>query len=330
MKRKGNLFNKIVEFENLSVGAYKAFRGKSWSKEVIDFRNEFCSNIQEIRGQLLSGTFLFGNYHKFIIYEPKKREICAAPLRQRIVHHAIMNICHDTFDRHLIFDSYASRPGKGTHRAIHRLKDKMQSFKYYAKLDIRKFFDSVDHGVLKELLGGLFKDTRLLIMFNSVIDSYGDCKGLPIGNLTSQYFANHYLSSLDHFMMEKIKVSFYIRYMDDVVLLSDDRIILKEWVSEYVKYSNERLKLKVKPVMIGRTCCGIQFLGYKVYGNRIIMNGKGKRRFKKNISMLGKLYSKCRISQSEYSNRLFSILAYAKFADSHKFRTSLGLNVVEL
>ncbi|MDE5773686.1 MAG: RNA-directed DNA polymerase [Muribaculaceae bacterium] len=330
MKRTGKIFHKIIEIENLAIAAHKAFRGKSGSNDVIDFRKEFMLKIQEIREQLLSGSFNFGNYRKFTIFEPKKREICAASLTQRIVQHAIMNVCHNMFDRHLIFDSYASRPGKGSHLAILRLKEKMATFKYFAKLDIKKFFDSVDHSILKSLLIKLFKDVELLALFNKIIDSHGTGKGLPIGNLTSQYFANHYLSALDHYMKEVIKVPVYIRYMDDVVMLSNDKIILKNWVSEYVKYANEKLRLQVKPVLIGRTCTGINFLGYKVHVKRIIMNGKGKRRFKKNLSMLMRLYANCMITETEYSNRLMSCLAYAKFADSHKFRTSLGLNVIEL
>lgn len=330
MKRKGNLFYKIVDLDNLSLAAHKAFLGKSDLTEVVKFRGDFLGNLYLIRDELTSGDFKFGDYHKFIIYEPKKREICAAPLKQRIVHHAIMNICHDIFDKHLIFDSYASRPGKGSHKAIMRLKGRMVSYKYYAKLDIRKFFDSIDHYILKTLLYRLFKDERLLIVFDKIIDSYGQGKGLPIGNLTSQYFANHYLSTLDHYMKEVIKVPFYIRYMDDVVILSNDRIELKRLVSEYVKYANEQLRLDVKPSLIGRNCSSIPFLGYKVFRDRIMMNGKGKRRFKKNIVNLGNLYNKSLITEKEYSDRITAVLAYAKFADSHKFRDRFRMNVIEL
>ena len=131
-------------------------------------------------------------------------------------------------------------------------------------------------------------------------------------------------------MKEVIKVPFYIRYMDDVVMLSNDRIEVKRLVSEYVKYANEQLILDVKPALIGRNCSGIPFLGYKIFRDRIMMNGKGKRRFKKNVVKLEKLYRKSLITEKEYSDRLTSVLAYAKFADSHKFRTRFGMNVIEL
>ncbi len=323
MKRVGDLFNSIIEIENLAFAAHKAFRGKSLTNEVKIFRQDFLHNIFVLREELLNGNILIGNYHKFLIYEPKERLICAAPLKQRIIHHAIMNVCHDIFERNLIYDCYASRPGKGIHKAINRVKENIPKYKYYAKLDVRKFFDSINHDVLKVLLRRLFKDNKLLNIFDLIIDSYGTDKGLPIGNLTSQYFANYYLSPLDHFIKEEVKVPLYLRYMDDVVILDKDYIHLKQTIKKYCRYAEKILLLHIKPPIIGRTCNGVAFLGYKIYGQRILMNGKGKRRYMKMIKILGTLFKKSIISEKEYSSRIQSYLAYACFADSYKFRKNL-------
>lgn len=333
MKRAGNLFDSISSLSNLALAAHKAFRGKSETNEVKIFRKDFLHNINLLRTDLIRGNFTIGNYHKFVIYEPKERIICAAPIKQRILHHAIMNVCHPVFERNLIYDSYASRPGKGTHKAIKRLKEKIMGYKYYAKLDVRKFFDSINHVILKRLLRRLFKDEQLLCLFDAIINSYGVECGLPIGNLTSQYFANYYLSPLDHFMKEDAKALFYIRYMDDVIILDKEIGRLKQLTKIYCEYAQNELKLCIKPPIIGRVCNGVPFLGYKIFPHNILMNGKGKRRFIKGVKLIDHLFNKSIISEKEYSTRIASYLSYACFADSHKFRKRLlknWINVKEL
>lgn len=323
MKRKGQLIEKIAETENILLAIHKAFRGKSDTAAVLSFRRSIFEHVHELQNQLQSGKVDVGRYHKFIIYEPKKRVICAAPLAQRVLHHALMNVCHDVFDRQLISDCYASRPGKGTHAAIKRVQSKMGSYKYFAKLDVRKFFDSIDHEVLRSHLMRIFKDKKLLDIFSQIIGSYGEGKGVPIGNLTSQYFANYYLSPLDHYMKEVQRADFYVRYMDDVIMLGNDKSKVRDWISSYQAYAETTLKLQIKPPVIGRTCHGIPFLGYKVYSGRILMNGKGKRRFRKHLKLLNSLYNESRISEQEYADRLLSVMAYAEFADSRRFREKL-------
>lgn len=219
MKRVGCLIEKIADFDNLALAAYKAFRHKRKSSEIIDYQNHLYENLNNLRCQILSGEIRVGGYRQFTIFEPKERKICAAPLCQRILHHAIMNVCHPYFDNNQIFDSYASRPGKGVHKAVLRVKQFSRNNRYFVKLDFKKYFDSIDHAILKTLLNRIFKDPQLLLIFNIIIDSYDmNGKGIPIGNLTSQYFANYYLSGLDHRMKEVIKIRCYVRYMDDVVI----------------------------------------------------------------------------------------------------------------
>lgn len=276
-------------------------------------------NINSIREQLLSGDLKHWKYHKFVVYEPKKRIISAAPIEQRVIQHALMNICHSVFERFQIFDSYASRPGKGTHKAVLRLKEKVGRFRFFVKLDVKKYFDSVNHDVLRTLLEKIIKDVQILRIFYTIIESHGKKEGLPIGNLTSQYFANYYLAYLDHYMKEVVKAPFYIRYMDDVVMLNEDKIELRKLVNEYINYANQKLKLQIKPPIIGRSCKGVDFLGYKVYKDKIMIGGRGKKRFRKNLKKTDALFEKSQISENGYRSRLSAIIGYAQFADSEKF-----------
>ncbi len=220
MRRQGNLIDKIANIENLQLAYYKAQKGKAEKTKVFNFGKQLQANLQKLQQQILSGCVETGNYNYFTIYDPKKRLICAASFEQRVLHHALMNICHLYFERSQIFESYASRIGKGTYAALDKARRFNKRYKWFLKLDFRKYFDSLDHIVLKSQLNRLFKDRQLLNIFSSIIDSYcvGSGKGVPIGNLTSQYFANHYLSQADHYMKEIVNIPAYTRYMDDVIL----------------------------------------------------------------------------------------------------------------
>ncbi|MBD5232849.1 MAG: hypothetical protein HDS65_01585 [Bacteroidales bacterium] len=324
MKRAGHLFESIADLDNLLLAAYKAFRRKSLVKEVRVYRENLIPNLLELQSAMFEGRVATGNYRQFVIREPKERMISAAPIEQRILHHAIMNICHDIFDRQLIHDSFATRPGNGTHKAVLRLREKAKDYRCYAKLDFRKFFDSIDHEVMRIRLRRIIKDKRLLHLLDSIVLSYGsDGKGVPIGNLTSQYFANYYLSGLDHYMKEVVGVPFYIRYMDDVIMLDNDPSRLKEHVRRYIEYSSANLNLTTKPPILGRTCHGVPFLGYKVFHDRIMLGGKGKRRFRRNLLKLDRLLFKGKIDEQEYASRLGCNVAHVSFADSLKFRRSV-------
>ena len=248
MKRAGNLTERIASLDNLYLAFAKACRGKQRKTEVQLFRRSFDANMAELRAEILSGNVRVGDYHYFTIHDPKERVICAAPFRERVLHHALMNVCHDYFDRSLINDTYATRPGKGVYSALDKAVLAASRYEYMVKLDFRKYYDSISHDILKQKLDRKFKDKRLLAIFHQIIDSYHADTGfgLPIGNLTSQYFANAYLSEFDHWAKECLHVPIYIRYMDDIVIFHKDKKRLHEALDKIKEYLDKNLKLEVK------------------------------------------------------------------------------------
>ena len=211
---------RIASLENLHEAFLRAARGKACKRAVIDFRSRLDEHLKEMSRQLLDGTFQFGRYHFFTVCDPKRRTICAASFPERVAFHAMMRICHPVFDDFQIYDSYASRIGKGTYKALERARHFSRCYQWFAKLDVCKYFDSISHEVLLGQLCRLIKDSQLLLYFRDLLATYEveEGRGLPIGNLTSQYFANHYLAVADHYAKEQLKVPAMVRYMDDLLL----------------------------------------------------------------------------------------------------------------
>lgn len=324
MKRIGNLFDGIVAVENLESACLKAFRGKNSSARVIELREKLTDYVSNLHKRLIDGEVAFGKYRRFIIHEPKCREISAPSLEEMIVQHAVMNVCHPHFERKYIYHSYASRPGKGIHLAVKTVLNKTSGYKWYVKLDIKKFFDSVDHNILKCMLFKMFKDIRLLQILYSIIDSYevDKEKGLPIGNLTSQYFANLYMTAVDRYMLNVSGAHAYCRYMDDVVFMDNDKATLKLLILKYIKYCKDKLHLKVKQPVIGRTADGLNFLGYRISPGRLTLNGKSKRRFRSKLIRSYKRNVAGKLSDAEIFSKIESLIAFTRHASTMNFRKS--------
>lgn len=322
MKRIGFLVEKIADKDNLLLAFYKAKRGKQFKKEVISFGNDLDSNINKLHDEIIKGRVSVGKYHCFTITDPKKRNIYAASFDERVLHHAIMNVCHQYFERNLISDTYATRIDKGVYKALDKAIVASKRYKYVAKLDYRKYFDTISHNVLKEKLTKIFKDKRLHDIFSQIIDTYSvnEGEGIPIGNLTSQYFANYYLSSLDHYIKEELKVPIYIRYMDDMLLFDNDREKIRKNVDLVKEYSNERLKLSLKTPIIKQTDKTISFLGYKIGCNIVLLNSRSRNRFYKKILKYDKFLSNGIWSDKEYQLHILPLIAFVKYAYTKKMR----------
>jgi len=322
MKRAGNLMDSICDYENLNEAFYRAARGKTGKKEVRSFRMSLDEKLRHIGDKLSDGSFEFGKYHFFSIYDPKPRLICAASFDERVAFHAMMRICHPVFDNYQIFDSYASRIDKGTYKALERSVNFSRKYKWFLKLDVCKYFDSIDHEVLYGQLCRIFKDKTLLHLFRNLIDSYREKegKGLPIGNLTSQYFANHYLSLADHYAKEKLRIRAMVRYMDDMLFFSDEKERLIYVWSHYVNYLSDVLKLSLHEPVINTTRRGIPFLGYVVRASSLRLNSASRQRFRKKMKTLERQWYLGNISDWKYRQRLQSMYSFIEHADSEHFK----------
>lgn len=325
MKRKGHLIESVAEMDNLLLAYHKARKGKTDKASVLAFGKNLQENLKKLQKQLLAGEIEAGNYHFFTIYDPKKRQICAAPFVQRVLHHALMNVCHPCFEKVQTADSYASRIGKGTYAALYRAQENSRRCAWFLKLDFRKYFDSIHHDVLRQQLCRMFKDERLLRIFDQIIDNYSTepGRGVPIGNLTSQYFANHYLASADHYAKEILRLPEYIRYMDDMVLWHHDKEALLEAGYRYKDLTETHLKLTLKPFCLNTCERGLPFLGYVAYPDRIMLALKSRRRFRQKMRKFNALLQQGLWSQKEYQRHIEPLTAFTSHADAKAFRLKI-------
>lgn len=311
----------ILHFDNLRNAFLKAARGKTEKETVKDFRHSLDERLEEIAKKLSDASFEFDHYHFFTIYDPKKRLICAAPFPARVVFHALMNVCEPVFERWQIYDSYACRKGKGTYKAIERAKFYAGKYQWFVKLDVKKFFDSINHDVLKQSLSRLFKEPLLLRILADIVDSHGSSsgQGLPMGNLTSQFFANHYMAMADHYAKEHLKVCAMVRYMDDVLFFHNDKEELKMLATEFETFLSEALRLQLHPSVLNRTAMGIPYLGYVIYKNRIRLNQRSRKRFKRKVAELDEAWQTGRMDEHECVERMQAAIAFIHKADARNF-----------
>ena len=319
MKRVGKLFEEICCIQNLHEAYYKASKNKRLTAGYIHFRKNAEKNLAFLRQLLLDGKYKHGKYRHFTITDPKQRLISAATFSDRVIHHAIMNVLEPVFERQFIFHTYACRKGKGTHAAARYAFKCAKSSAYFLKLDVKKYFDSIDHAVLKYLLCRIIKDARCLSLLFCVIDSYkvsfgGDAasereKGLPIGNLTSQFFANFYLSLLDHFVLEKLKPKAYVRYMDDIVIFDDSLLRLKQIFKDVEIFCSEKLVLSIKMPVFGKCRNGVPFLGWKLSSKDIQILKKTRLRMKQKLLLIETELSAGKISLEKACERAKSVYA---------------------
>ncbi len=321
MKRANHLLEGIIDPENLRIAFWKASKGKRHAAEVLAYQHKLDQNLSRLRDQIISGKVIVGDYRFFKIYEPKERQICASAFSEQVLHHGLMNICHPYFERVQIYDSYASRKEKGTYAALKRAQKFTHTHKWYLKLDVKKFFASVHHEVIKSQLERMFKEGHLLGVFEKIIDSFEELpqRGVPIGNLTSQYFANNYLAGLDHFIKEQLRIKAYVRYMDDMILWHDEKGKLEEALHAIEQYININLKCDLKPISLNQTKLGLSFLGYRIFPFYTQLTQQSKQRFIKKMRILEHNYETGFWNEANCQRRALSLLAFVKHADTQPF-----------
>ena len=334
-KYKNIYFDKICSFDNLLLAYKKARKGKRNRAEVQDFEFNYEKIIFDIQEKLLNRNYQFDDYRIFTVYEPKERLISSAPFNDRVVHHAICNIIEPYLDKAMISDTYACRKGKGTHKALEKASKLLKTHKYILKLDIKKFFFTIDHKILLTELSKKIKDGYLLELIEKLLSTYitdinyyynieNDSllevmrkRGLPIGNLTSQLFANFYLNPLDRFIKEELGFSSYIRYMDDTLIFSNNKKELQEAKTkiELLLEKKYRLKINKKKSCIITQNNGIKYLGFHLYKyNRRILQ-ENLDRFKKRFIIKSKKYQNGDI---EFDNILCSLNSWIGFKGKKK------------
>jgi retron-type reverse transcriptase len=321
MKRRSNLFDEACSYYNIREAFLKAIRGKRSSVEVILFCRNINDNLEKVRQRMLSDTVEWGPYRSFIITDPKTRVISAAPLEDRIIHHALVNLLEPVFERQFIYHTYACRNGRGTHAAVRYAFSRCKAQPYFLKLDVRKYFDSIDHIVLKRLLARIIKDERMVLMLFGIIDSYHTTEGagVPIGNLTSQFFANLYLSGMDHVILERLRPKGYVRYMDDFVLWDSDKARLKTMLESVERYAADNLRLVLKPPVLGSTLQGVPFLGFRIRSGGIYLLRKSKQRIITRMRSIHAAFAAGSISEETVTERITSVHAAVLLARARSF-----------
>jgi retron-type reverse transcriptase len=323
MKRHGQLMPKIADVENLRLAFWKAAKGKRGKADCRVFQERLDENLAALGAELLAGDVPVGDYHYFKVHDPKERLICAATFRERVLHHALMNVCEPILERAAVFDSYACRKGKGRMLAVARAQSYARTHRWFLKMDIRKYFDSIHQATLRELLGRKFKDPLLLGVFDRILASYHTTpgRGLPIGNLTSQHLANFFLGPLDRFLKEELRSVAYVRYMDDFVVWGWSGSELRAVCERVRAFLAAELKLELKSnTAINRTEFGMDFLGYRLFPGTVRLARRSKVRFMRKFRRYEAAQRCGRWSELLLQQRMQALLAFVMPAESGAFR----------
>ena len=349
MKRHGRLFGRLVSFENLLGAAQDSRRGKRLKPNTARFDFNLEHELLTLQRDLLAHTYRPGPYHTFTIREPKTRLISAAPYRDRVVHHALCRVIEPIFERTFVKDSYACRVGKGTHLAVEEFQRHARRYPYVLKCDIAKYFPSIDHALLFDLLARKLKDQEVLWLIRTIIEASNEqesvCrhfegddlftpltrrKGIPIGNLTSQFFANVYLDGFDHFLKEELRCRAYLRYCDDFVVFGDDKAglwAIKEAMGEYL--ARLRLTLHPRKCHVLPTRNGVDFLGYRVWPTHRRLRATTAKRCIRRLRGKARHCLEGTLPAERFLQSLASWLGLALHADTYGLRRAVMRNLVE-
>lgn len=359
-KQIKNIYETLYSYENLYEAYLNARKNKRFRDEVLEFSFNLEEKLMEISYELKRHTYKISGYREFFVYEPKKRLVMALPFKDRVVQWGIYQLLNPIFDRTYIFDSYGCRVGKGSHKAVERLQywlkqvGKREEKYYFLKLDISKYFYRVNHEVLINLLKRKIKDEELLELLKKIITYDGTIfglklngsadnpedrvpnRGMPIGNLTSQMFANLYLNELDQYCKRQLSIKYYVRYMDDIIILSNDKDKLHEYKSLIESFIENKLDLNLNnKTAIRPITLGIEFVGYKIWPTHIKVRKSTVLRMKRRIKYVVKQYNKNQLPFEKVNATVQSYMGILKHCNSYRLQNKifdsyiLGPNNVE-
>ena len=325
-----DIYESMCSIENLLQAYQRARRANPQSKEVLSFGYDLEANVLALHSELIRGRYQHGSYREFIVNDSKRRLIKAATFRDRVVHQAVYAALEPTFERSFIFDSYACRKGKGTHAALERLESWIvhSSEKYVLACDISKFFASVDHVRLTALIARRVRDVRMYGLCRIIIESVQDKTGvgIPIGNLTSQLFANIYMNELDQYAKHTLKARHYIRYMDDFLIFGDESKALHRTKETIATFLGEQLGLTLHPkkAVVFPVSTGVNFLGYRVFQHHRRLRPSTVHRFVARVKRQQILLASGVLAPETFAAGLRSWSAYADKAASRGLKRSLA------
>lgn len=338
-KTYNNLYPEIYSFDNLHAAYLRARRGKRDRIEVQRFELDLEGSLIQLQNELIWGMYKTGAYRKFTVTEPKERIVAALPFRDRVVQHAIVGVIEPIWERRFIADSYACRPGKGTHKGADRAQAMLRQVKREhgnvctLKADISKFFYNIDHGIVKTLIRRRIRCRRTLALIDEIVDSTaapGDARpvGLPIGNLTSQLFANVYLHELDEFAKHGLREKHYMRYMDDFCVVHHDKAHLHKVRAQMERFLWDRLRLKtnaktqVFPVATWRGHA-LDFLGYRIWPTHRRLRKSSIGRITRALRRMQRQYRDGRTNLQRIGMSVASWLAHASHAETFGLRKTI-------
>lgn len=345
MKTYCDLFDSFVDFGNLYQAWRQAAKGKRGRAAAATFELGLADELVALQTALRDGTWRPGAYRSFRIRDPKPRLVSAAPFADRVVHHALCNVIGPIFERTFIGDSYANRVGKGTHAALDRAQALARRYRYVLQCDVREYFPSIDHAILEAMLCAKLRDERLCRVIRLILDGGagildaeytpryfpGDDlfavnrpRGLPIGNLTSQIWANIYLNVLDQYVKRELRCPAYLRYVDDFLLFSDDKRVLWAW-KDAVRACLGKLRLTLHEVesTVYPVDAGIPFLGFRIYPTRRRLKRRNGVYFQRRLRRYYRAYAQGDMELDEMKQRVRGWVAHAEQGDTHALRRSL-------
>ncbi len=346
MKTHKHLYPKITAFDNLYTAFRKAARGKRSRPDVATFEFDAERQLVALQSELQAQTYRPGPYFNFQVYDPKPRLISAAPFRDRVVHHALCQVIEPLFERRFIHDTYACRVGKGTHAALDRAQQFARRYPYVLQCDLQHFFPSMDHELLRTQLARVIADPQVLWLAGLILNSGasihrtanetpdyfpGDnlfsanrSRGLPIGNLTSQFWANVYLNPLDHFIKRELKCPAYVRYVDDVLLFAEDKPTLHRWRAAVMEFAASlRLRLHEQRAVVYPTRTGLPFLGWRLYPDHRRLKRRNGVAFQRRLAALLTTFAAGEIEWADVNASVQSWIAHVAHGDTWGLRQSL-------
>jgi hypothetical protein len=343
VKRHKKLWEQVASLENVGAAAKDAMRGKRGKRAGADFFGKWETEVVALERELKDGSYRPGAYHYFTIHEPKVRVVAAAPFRDRVVHHALVRVLEPIFEPRFIEDSYACRPGRGTHAGMRRALQFARRYPYALKCDIRRYFPSIDQGRLRAKLARVVGDVRVLGLIDLILASHverveqvwpveGDLfaveehrRGLPIGNLTSQFFANIYLDRFDHFVKQELGVKGYVRYVDDFLLFGGSRREVKAWGAACREFlAAERLEIHPDKYRLIPTADGVDFCGFVVRADgRVRVRSANARRFRRKFRQMRREVRMGRLDPAELTTSVRAWVAHAAHAQSWGLRRAV-------